>query len=283
MGVASFLFGSSADSRIPKHQEKAIVYLDRHLADDDKFIGKVFKGLSEGRTNVQIADKVGHKNTKSVTVFEYAILGLRGDIPLDSVRYKSREQLIYAAERYLKNTTKVELKDYLEGLLREAKAPAQEDHKLPKPPRATEPAPILRRLTEEPSRSSALDGGEKPSAEPNRELEQKPGVYVYSYPQYLAMETISPGGTALYKIGASGSVAQRLERQKRQTEVPEDLVLVRVFYHDDPFEIEKKIHNILKAANMHQKTTQGGVEWFSCNLATIDAIATAMGLGSSAQ
>lgn len=283
MGVASFLFGSSANSRIPKRQEKAIVYLDRHLADDGKFIGKVFKGLSEGRTNVQIADKVGHKNTKSVTIFEYAILGLRGDVPLESVQYKSRDQLVYAAERYLKKTTKAELKEYLEKLLAQAKEPIQQETKPPRAPRATEPAPIMRRLTEEPSESPSQDASEERETESKRELERKPGVYVYSYPQYLSMESISPGGTALYKIGASGSVAQRIERQQRQTEVPEDLVLVRVFYHDDPFEVERKIHNILKAANMHQKTTQGGVEWFSCNLATIDAIATAMGLGSSAQ
>ena len=101
------------------------------------------------------------------------------------------------------------------------------------------------------------------------------GVYVYSYPRYMP-ESGSKRDTGLYKIGASGNVADRVSQQRRQTEVPEDLVLVRVFYDEDPFGLERKFHSILTAANMHQKTTQGGAEWFSCNLATIDAIAEAL-------
>ena len=265
MGVKDFFLGKPKPSLLPPPAAPIVESLDRERERDTKFVGDVFRQLSKGITVEEIAREAGHKNTKSVVSFEYAIRGLRGDTPARNIKYKSRDQMIFTAERLISSTSNAELKEYLQGKLNEIGAGQ------PSAPSATVGTP-------QPSAAPAVPTVQAvaPPANAADAPEAKPGVYVYSYPQYLSMESVSPNGTAFYKIGASGRVANRIERQARQTEVPEDLVLVRVFYDENPFELEAKFHSILRAANMHQKTTQGGVEWFSCNLATIDAIAAAL-------
>lgn len=265
--MRDFFLGKPKPSLLPEAAAPIIVELDRELQRDTKFIGDVFRQLSKGITVDEIAKAAGHKNSKSVVSFEYAIRGLRGDTPARNIKYKSRDQMVFTAERLMASTSNTELKAYLQGKLNELNAGNVKS--------VPQSAPVA-----ESSTAPAQTVSSSPASPPTTDVEQRPGVYVYSYPQYLSMESVSPDGRAFYKIGASGSVANRVERQKRQTEVPEDLVLVRVFYDDNPFELEEKFHSILRAANMHQKTTQGGVEWFSCNLATIDAIASALSRGS---
>lgn len=222
-------------------------------------------------TPEDIAKAAGHKNSKNVVSFEYAIRGLRGDTPARNIKFQSREQMIFTAERILESTTSTEVKEYLQGKLKEVVLkPSKRDSSSSLPTStASEATPLQAAMS-----TDAKTDNVPASVESG--VESRPGVYVYSYPQYLSMESINPEGRGLYKIGASGSIARRVERQRRQTEVPEDLVLVRAFYSDEPFELEAKFHSILKAANMHQKTTQGGIEWFSCPLAMIDAIAKAI-------
>lgn len=267
--MRDFFLGKSKPSLLPPAAAPIVEELDRELERDTKFIGEVFLQLSKGITVEEIAKSAGHRNSKSVVSFEYAIRGLRGDTPAKNIKYKSRDQMIFTAERLISSTSNPELKTYLQGKLNEIGAGKQSsDSDAP----SADPLPATSVAEAMPTASQPI---QTPPAQPT-EAEAKPGVYVYSYPQYLSMESVSPNGTAFYKIGASGRVANRIERQARQTEVPEDLVLVRVFYDENPFELEAKFHSILRAANMHQKTTQGGVEWFSCNLATIDAIAAAL-------
>lgn len=269
MTLRDFILGKPKPSLLPAPAAPIVEVLDRELERDTKFVGDVFRQLSKGITVEEIAREAGHKNTKSVVSFEYAIRGLRGDTPARNIKYKSRDQMIFTAERLISSTSNAELKEYLQGKLNEIGAGKQAASN----PTASTPQPVA--AVAAPIPPSAVSPA-SPPADAAEAPEAKPGVYVYSYPQYLSMESVSPNGTAFYKIGASGRVANRVERQARRTEVPEDLVLVRVFYDENPFELEAKFHSILRAANMHQKTTQGGVEWFSCNLATIDAIAAAL-------
>lgn len=266
--MINFFRGKPKPSLLPEPSTPIVGALDAELHKDTKFIGEVFRQLSKGVTPDEIAKEAGHKNSKNVISFEYAIRGLRGDTPAKNVKFQSRDQMGFAAERLLASTDNAELKEYLQGKLSEIQKPPSR----PKSETVSQTAPIPVQLPT--GAQSQADTSTAGIGKP--EAESRPGVYVYSYPQYLSMEAVSPDGRAFYKIGASGSIADRVERQGRQTEVPEDLVLVRAFYSDEPFELEKKFHNILKAANMHQKTTQGGVEWFSCNLAMIDAIAEAV-------
>lgn len=264
-GILGAFFGKPKPSLIPETTVPVVQALDRELERDTKFIGEVFRKLSKGMTADEIAKEAGHKNSKSAVSFEYAIRGLRGDTPAKNIKYKSRDQLIFTAERLIASTSNADLKEYLQGKLNEVNAGQSSA------PRSTgSSTPVVQPTA--PVTSKVIVPSSAPATDA-AVVESRPGVYVYSYPQYLSMEAINPDGRALYKIGASGSVADRVDRQRRQTEVPEDLVLVRVFYDEDPFALEAKIHSILRAANMHQKTTQGGVEWFSCNLALIDAIA----------
>lgn len=269
--MRNLLLGKPKLSLLPPASAPIVEALDKELERETKFIGDVFRKLSKGITVDEIATEAGHKNSKNVTSFEYAIRGLRGDTPTKNIKYQSRDQMIFTAERLMASTNSGELKTYLQGKLNEIGAGKQSSGS-DAPSANLLPATSVTEAS--PTSSQQIQA---PPAQPT-EVEAKPGVYVYSYPQYLSMESVSPNGTAFYKIGASGRVANRIERQARQTEVPEDLVLVRVFYDESPFELEEKFHSILRAANMHQKTTQGGVEWFSCNLATIDAIAAALGL-----
>lgn len=229
--------------------------IDAILRADPKFIGDVYRLSMSGKTAQEIAYKFGHKNTMNVTGFLYAIQALKGEIRVSELKNSSRKQLRFVVDRYLTMAKEQQIKEHLERL--------SEELRLSEPAETSDPVPAAVPAVK-------IEGSDA-------DVEAKPGVYVYSYPQYLSMESVSPNGTAFYKIGASGRVANRIERQARQTEVPEDLVLVRMFYDENPFELEAKFHSILRAANMHQKTTQGGVEWFSCNLATIDAIAAALG------
>lgn len=230
--------------------------IDAILRADPKHIGNVYRLSQAGRTPQEIADKFGHKNTMNVVGFLYTISALKGEREPSELNADSRKQLIFVLERYIALATDPAIRSHFEGILLKAQKAELAVNSAPVRLPPSTMSPVI----------SALD----------LSAEAKPGVYVYSYPQYLSMESVSPNGTAFYKIGASGRVANRVERQARQTEVPEDLVLVRVFYDENPFELEAKFHSILRAANMHQKTTQGGVEWFSCNLATIDAIAEAL-------
>lgn len=237
------------------------ILLEDAILEDAKFIGDVYRLRKDGKTVKEIAEIFGHKNSGNVITFDYAIEALFSRVPVDELKYHSNKQFVITAKRILGKSSNNALNYYLENLLKsDNDEPTVELIKIEK---ESEPMKILH--------PPALQQSYYP--EP---AVMKPGVYIYSYPQYLSMEAISPDGKALYKIGASSNTDKRIERQRRQTEVPEDLVLVRVFHCENAFETEKKFHNILSAANFHHKSTSGGTEWFNCNLATLDAIATAL-------
>lgn len=82
----------------------------------------------------------------------------------------------------------------------------------------------------------------------------------------------------LLKIGATKDLSKRIADQRRKTEVPEDLTLVRRFPCDDPFYYENAIHNILKMAGCQHQSSTGGEEWFETTTEHLDAIADSLGL-----
>lgn len=108
---------------------------------------------------------------------------------------------------------------------------------------------------------------------------QEPGVYVYSYPTYIGAGDVQRD--MKMKIGASTSMLRRLETQRRHTEVPEDLVVLRVYPCPDPFDAESHIHAILTLCGKHVESLTGGTEWFETSLVTVDAICRAMGIEPS--
>ena len=97
-----------------------------------------------------------------------------------------------------------------------------------------------------------------------------PGVYVYSFPRYLKPP-------ALFKIGRAGSdVTERIRQQVRSSAMPEDPVLLRIYQSDiSPRVLERLLHRGLNCPRAPGRLC--GAEWFSTDLATIDACARSWG------
>jgi hypothetical protein len=107
-----------------------------------------------------------------------------------------------------------------------------------------------------------------------------PGIYVYSFPQYLRHP--SESGLVALKVGHSATDSiKRFHNQTRTTGMPEDPVLLRV-YPTDPAaaaETEKEFHSLLKAAGHWRKVgAMSGREWFLTDLRFLDQIARTLKL-----
>lgn len=223
--------------------------LDQLLNTRTDFIGKIYPLYKNNVDHKIIAQKVGHKTTSNVSIFTTALDYLYGKKTMETRMYKSLEQLEYRLKEWTAQPHSKELQQHLHKLAVETK--------------------MLR------GENSIFSDEELIAMTHNL---KEPGVYVYTYPQYLLSEAFDEHNRTLFKIGASGNLDNRIARQARQTEVPEDLVTVRMFPTKNAFDKEEHFHNILTAAGHHHKTTSGGVEWFRTNISTIDAIAQAIGL-----
>jgi hypothetical protein len=107
-----------------------------------------------------------------------------------------------------------------------------------------------------------------------------PGIYVYSFPQYLRHPAES--GLVALKVGHSATDSiRRFRDQTRTTGMPEDPVLLRV-YPTAPAaaaETEKVFHALLTAARHGRKNgAMSGKEWFSTDLGFLDEIARTLKL-----
>lgn len=107
-----------------------------------------------------------------------------------------------------------------------------------------------------------------------------PGIYVYSFPQYLRHP--SESGLVALKVGHSATDSiKRFRDQTRITGMPEDPVLLRV-YPTNPAaaaETEKEFHALLRAAGHWRKHgAMSGKEWFLTDLRFLDQIARALKL-----
>jgi hypothetical protein len=110
------------------------------------------------------------------------------------------------------------------------------------------------------------------------------GIYVYSFPTYLHYGTVEDQQLYWVKIGSTkNSVWQRIVEQNRQTSMPEDPKLLRIYHKADMNidEIEKNFHTTLEAVG-HERSaarrTKAGTEWFATTLDAVDAIAKLMAL-----
>lgn len=109
-------------------------------------------------------------------------------------------------------------------------------------------------------------------------------IYVYTFPTYYRAGVDGDFDVRWLKIGlTTNSVWQRIVDQNRQTSMPEDPILVRVYFGDgiDLKETEAKIMNTLRRVQFEQsaaRNTKAGKEWFATNEDSIDAIAELLGL-----
>jgi hypothetical protein len=110
------------------------------------------------------------------------------------------------------------------------------------------------------------------------------GIYVYSFPTYLHFGTVEDQEVFWLKIGSTkNSVWQRIVEQNRQTSMPEDPKLLRIYHKNqmDIDSIEQKFHTTLDRVG-HERSaarrTKAGKEWFASKLDAIDAIAELLDL-----
>jgi hypothetical protein len=123
------------------------------------------------------------------------------------------------------------------------------------------------------------------SAKLEDELKQiSNAIYVYTFPTYYRAGVDGDLDVRWLKIGlTTNSVWQRIVDQNRQTSMPEDPILVRVYHAEgiDLKETEAKIMNTLRRVQFEQsaaRNTKAGKEWFATNEDSIDAIAELLGL-----
>ena len=112
----------------------------------------------------------------------------------------------------------------------------------------------------------------------------KNAVYVYTFPTYLHFGTIEDTDFTWFKIGTTSSgVWDRIVSQVRQTSMPEDPILIRVYHSErvSPQELEKKFHATLHAFR-HERSaasrTRAGQEWFATTLEALDKVAELLDL-----
>jgi hypothetical protein len=112
----------------------------------------------------------------------------------------------------------------------------------------------------------------------------KNAIYVYTFPTYYRAGIDGDPDFRWLKIGLTTSnVWQRVIDQSRQTSMPEDPIVVRIYYKDglDLAEVERKFQSTL--VRMHHdrssaKNAKAGKEWFATTEESLDAIAELMGL-----
>lgn len=109
-------------------------------------------------------------------------------------------------------------------------------------------------------------------------------VYVYSFPTYLHFGTIDDPEVKWLKIGSTkNAVWQRIVDQNRQTSMPEDPVLIRIYHSENMnvAEVENKFHQTLEKVGHERSSatrTRAGKEWFATTEEALDALAALMEL-----
>jgi hypothetical protein len=123
---------------------------------------------------------------------------------------------------------------------------------------------------------------QRKSGELEQVLDAAGGVYVYTYPHYWRYPTVEGTRRTLLKVGMSTQdTALRIRQQTRQTAVPEDPLVLRVYKSTEraPGQIERDFHRLLNAAD-HVRESQSGAgrEWFETSVEFLDAVAAVLGL-----
>jgi hypothetical protein len=230
---------------------------------DDKLLGVIYRLQEQGITNAtELALKAGAAN-RGVVYNNLNILKAILDRKLPSGASISLHS-VRAIDR-LMNQTEVSdgLKIYFEDL--------------------------KRTLRENSEKLSAVNHDKEILKKSTNELSAKASkfanaIYVYSFPTYLHFGTIEDPDLVWLKIGSTrNSVWHRIVEQNRQTSMPEDPVLLRIYHRDDVdvSEYERKLHETLEKVG-HERSaatrSKAGKEWFATTLDALDALAQLMSL-----
>lgn len=242
-----------------KPGEAVLAEIQNLLRNDDSLLGGIFKAQENGVTEPKdlVAEGLG-ANTGVVSKYRAVIAAITlGSVPKTTDLAKRTYRAI---DRIRNSATAIstETSNYLEYLFRDLYNFSQDENI------AFEEAGKLI----ESSDSLAKKAGELENA-----------IYVYTFPTYLHFGVIGNGELKWFKVGSThGAVWKRIVEQNRQTSMPEDPVLVRVYFNPnlDMVAVEKRLHRSLETQRHERSSatqTKAGKEWFATTLDSIDDLA----------
>ena len=236
------------------------------LASDETRQGDVWRGVAAGKSPKQIAEELGVSTSGFVSTYDrFARSMVTGVLPtapsmirgcLSATKgflARHSESLSEAAQKELNGQIR-----RLEALTENEETAELEDEQVRKNAKATESLDIS-------------------------------GIYVYTLPHYFRNPVLPADGDVLtartlMKIGmAENDVIKRFRKQERNTVLPEDPWLLRVYAcSGDVYQTEQSIHRLLKSADHRQSVGRAaGKEWFLTSLRFLDEVATQKGLAIS--
>lgn len=232
------------------------------LAVEDTRIGEVFRLLRDGKNELDIAE-IYETQTGWVYAYRRLITSLEtGELPsAPSVKRQTISSYRSFIGRHIA-VLSPEAAQELQNRLNLMTAP-------PNDTPGDEPALLVLRMKEELVLRQAVIG-----------------IYVYTLPHYYnhplqASEDDVLADRTLMKVGKSDSdVIRRFREQVRNTALPEDPLLLRIYTSvDGKGDVERRFHLLLSAADHRRnKSRVAGSEWFLTSLKFLDALASDMGL-----
>jgi hypothetical protein len=229
------------------------------LAEDDLLLGSIFRVMELGVTNaMEIVKQSGASNRGVVYNYQKMITAiLEEDLPNSASISRNAARSI---TRLIKNGEAIstETLGYLNAVRSKLIQNAEAENA------------VLHDQESIEAQSAAL--AKKASTIQN-------GIYVYSFPTYIHFGTVEDHEVYWLKIGSTkNSVWQRIVEQNRQTSMPEDPKLLRIYHREgmNIDEVEKKFHQTLDRVG-HERSaarrTKAGKEWFATTLDAVDALA----------
>jgi hypothetical protein len=233
------------------------------LENDETRQGDVWRGLSAGKSREQIAEELGISTSGFISNYSrFARSMVTGVLPtapsmirgcLSATKgflARHSDSLSEAAQRELSGQIR-----RLEALTENEETAELEDEQVRKSARAAESLDIS-------------------------------GIYVYTLPHYFRQPVLPADGDTLtartlMKVGmAQNDVIKRFRKQERNTALPEDPWLLRVYAcSGEVHQTEQSIHRLLRAADHRQSMGRSaGTEWFLTSLRFLDEVAAQKGL-----
>jgi hypothetical protein len=246
---------------------KTIEEVKELLRNDDTQVGETFALIEQGITKAsELVEKGSAKNTGVVAHHKYIIKAIvDGDTQTTSANLATYARR--AIDRLLSSASAATLSEEAKTLLLERRA----------------------KLLEIISDKDAISNDTKELVTESAKLEDtlksiSNAIYVYTFPTYYRAGVEGDLDVRWLKVGlTTNSVWQRIVEQNRQTSMPEDPILIRIYHKEgiDLKDTEAKIMNTLRRVQFEQSSarhTKAGKEWFATNEDAIDAIAELLGL-----
>jgi hypothetical protein len=233
------------------------------LQADETRMGDVYRALAIGKTPAEIASELGTQTSNFVNKYQrFARAFETGDLPSAPTMIREcgiamRGFLNRNFARFSPETIKI-LESRIETLNKIRIDPVAEENEDLR----------IRQRTQSAERQAVA------------------GIYVYTLPHYRK-HPVEPAideslaHKTLMKVGMSDSdVIRRFRHQERNTSLPEDPELLRIYTGaTEMLPLEQRMHRLLRAADHRQNSGRAsGTEWFLTSLKFLDAIATDMGL-----